>query len=92
MSHFILGAKPKAEIKYSLVSGGNKELERVLETLSGTEQASLILSPTPYYHGAEVKCEVIHETIMQDVDYETKWTKTIILDVRKNDQNLVSAG
>ena len=55
----------------------------MLETLTGTEEAMLNLNPTRYYHGAEIKCEVIHETIMQDIDYETKWTETIKLDVRK---------
>ena len=77
------GAKPQAEIRYRLISGGNSELKQMLETLTGTEEAMLNLNPTRYYHGAEIKCEVIHETIMQDIDYETKWTETIKLDVRE---------
>ena len=76
------GAKPQAEIRYKLISGGNEELTRLLEQLTGTEEAMLNLNPNRNYNNAQIKCEVHHETIMQDADYETLWTRTITLDVR----------
>jgi len=76
------GAKPQAEIRYKLISGGNEELTRLLEQLTGTEEAMLNLNPNRNYNNAQIKCEVHHETIMGDADYETLWTRTITLDVR----------
>ena len=81
-SHFIPGAKPQAEIRYKLISGGDEELERLLEQLTGTEEAMLNINPTRNYNNAQIKCEVHHETIMRDTNYEALWTRTITLDVR----------
>jgi len=76
------GAKPQAEIRYKLISGGDEELERLLEQLTGTEEAMLNINPTRNYNNAQIKCEVHHETIMRDTNYEALWTRTITLDVR----------
>merc|ERR1719383_358081 len=76
------GAKPQAEIRYTLVEGGDNALIQELEKLTGTEEAMLSIKPTRYYNDAVIRCEVVHETIMQDDDYQNVWTKTISLDVR----------
>ena len=84
----ITGAKPQAEIRYTLVEGGDNALIQELEKLTGTEEAMLSIKPTRYYNDAVIRCEVVHETIMQDDDYQNVWTKTISLDVRNRVQDI----
>ena len=47
------------------------------------ELSTLALTANREHNNAKIWCKVIHETIIDSIDYQTKWQRSFTLDVRK---------